>query len=286
MVCGRGKLVQDDSMSMTISLGPLVVATQFVLLALSALIGFGIARWVGGPERVEVARHLTRMVVIGVVAARLAFVHQYPVGYLESPLSILDIRDGGWDVQWALISAWIYTVFVNMKPKPTRHALVAGVAVTSLLWAVGSTVLWVETRKSATLPETALPTAEGGVESLAKYKGKPSLVNLWATWCPPCRREMPILVDAQKRHPEVNFVFLNQGESREVVQRFLRVNGHHADNVLLDLEGQAGISIGSRALPTTLLFDANGELVDTHVGELSPGSLAKVMAKLTNSTQK
>lgn len=101
------------------------------------------------------------------------------------------------------------------------------------------------------------------------------VVNLWATWCAPCRREMPVLQQAQAARPEVHFVFLNQGESAERVLAFLGSQQLPLRNVLLDAHGQAGAQLGHRALPTTLFYDASGRLVDTRVGELSHATLAQ-----------
>jgi thiol-disulfide isomerase/thioredoxin len=100
------------------------------------------------------------------------------------------------------------------------------------------------------------------------------LVNLWATWCPPCQRELPLLQRAQREHPELEFVFLNEGEAGPLVAAFLTSRGFALRNVLLDIKGQAGAEYGGGALPTTLMFDAQGSLVRTHVGELSAGTLA------------
>src|SRR5690606_40886240 len=61
----------------------------------------------------------------------------------------------------------------------------------------------------------ALTKLEGGEVRLPTFIGQPTVVNLWATWCPPCRREMPVLRDAQQRYPDIAFIFANQGESAE-----------------------------------------------------------------------
>lgn len=101
------------------------------------------------------------------------------------------------------------------------------------------------------------------------------VVNLWATWCPPCRREMPMLAAAQQEYDEVTFVFVNQGEGRGEIKGYLDQNGLALDNVLLDTRGALGQTVGSMALPTTLFYDANGRLADTHLGELSRATLAR-----------
>lgn len=98
--------------------------------------------------------------------------------------------------------------------------------------------------------------------------------------CPPCRREMPVLQQAQAQRGDVHFVFLNQGETPSRVQAFLATQPQALRNVLLDTEGRLGVQRGHRALPTTLFFDAQGRLVDTRVGELSAASLAERLSRL------
>jgi len=113
-------------------------------------------------------------------------------------------------------------------------------------------------------------------------QGRPMVVNLWATWCPPCRREMPVLADAQQRESAVRFVFANQGEDRETAQRYLTAAGLELANVVIDPGARIGREIGSGSLPTTLFYDASGRLVDTHLGALSAASLASKLRSLRN----
>ena len=119
-----------------------------------------------------------------------------------------------------------------------------------------------------------------GLAALAA--GKPMVVNLWATWCPPCRREMPVLAAAQKQETGVSFVFVNQGEAGAgaTAQRYLSIEKIELTNVLLDQGARLGREVGSGSLPTTLFYDANGRLVDTHLGQLSAASLASKLSKL------
>jgi thiol-disulfide isomerase/thioredoxin len=106
------------------------------------------------------------------------------------------------------------------------------------------------------------------------------VVNLWATWCPPCRREMPVLAAAQKQETGVSFVFVNQGEEGSTAQRYLNIEKLDLANVLLDPGARLGREVGSGSLPTTLFYDTNGRLVDTHLGQLSAASLASKLSKI------
>ena len=91
---------------------------------------------------------------------------------------------------------------------------------------------------------------------------------------------MPILQQAQASRPDVQFVFLNQGEEPHKVASFVARHGLAAPSVLLDRSTEAGKMLGGRALPMTLFFDRHGRLVDTRVGELSHATLAQRMEML------
>ena len=121
---------------------------------------------------------------------------------------------------------------------------------------------------------------------LADYKGGPLVINLWATWCPPCRREMPVLERAQHQRPDVTFLFVNQAESMQSVSTFLATQGLTLDNVLFDASGRLGQAVGSMALPTTLFYSAEGRLINSHLGELSQASLARAMEPFDTAPQR
>ena len=104
---------------------------------------------------------------------------------------------------------------------------------------------------------------------MAAFTGRPTVVDLWASWCQPCRREMPVLGRAQAASPDVDFVFINQGEAPARVLRYRQDENLRLRNVLLDASGTAGRAFDQQGLPTTLFFDARGRLVSARIGALS-----------------
>lgn len=119
------------------------------------------------------------------------------------------------------------------------------------------------------LPALTLERVEGAPLDLAELSGKPLVVNLWATWCVPCRREMPLLARAAREEPEVTFLFADQGESREAALEFLReVPGIDLTSVLLDRRMALAVEFETLGLPVTLFFDSSGAHVHTHSGEV------------------
>ena len=99
------------------------------------------------------------------------------------------------------------------------------------------------------------------------------VVSLWASWCGPCRVELPVLAAAQRAHPDVAFVFVNQGEAPDVARAFLDAQGLSLDTVWLDPGSRLGPSMGSRGLPTTLFVDARGRVRHVHLGVINEAGL-------------
>ncbi|GIW23921.1 MAG: hypothetical protein KatS3mg069_0188 [Meiothermus sp.] len=123
------------------------------------------------------------------------------------------------------------------------------------------------------LPALVLQQIDGQHANLADFKGKPMVLNAWATWCGPCRREMPLLVKAAEANPEVRFVFLNISDGPEAVRAFESELGLKIPNVLLDPEARLSDPLRIQGLPVTLFYNAEGVLVDRHIGEISASEL-------------
>ena len=122
---------------------------------------------------------------------------------------------------------------------------------------------------SADLPEAAFMTYGGPPIVLSVRDGRPLAVNLWATWCPPCRREMPMMMEIASTAEGVDVVFANQAETPPRIVGFLDNGGLPGEGILLDPEGDLLGGLGAMGLPTTLFYDANGRLVAAHTGEIS-----------------
>jgi hypothetical protein len=89
-----------------------------------------------------------------------------------------------------------------------------------------------------------------------------------------------VLQQAQAAHPELNFVFINQGEMREGIMRYLQGQGITLRNVLIDARRATGAAFNEQALPITLFFDTQGRLISTRVGALSEATLAERLGAL------
>lgn len=135
------------------------------------------------------------------------------------------------------------------------------------------------------VPVISFMGMDGGLTKLSSQAdGQAMVVNMWATWCPPCQQEMPALARAQALHTDVRFVFVNQGESLDVVRRYLRRIPFHLEHVLVDEGNLLGKAMDSTALPMTLIYGANGQLVYSHQGLISEAVLAMQLERCLPDT--
>tara|TARA_A200000113_G_scaffold176943_1_gene162348 strand:- start:160 stop:456 length:297 start_codon:yes stop_codon:yes gene_type:complete len=94
---------------------------------------------------------------------------------------------------------------------------------------------------------------------------------------------MPVFEQAQQTYPHVRFVMLNQGESRADVVRFLEAEEYQFDNVWLDPDAKMGRWLGQTAVPVTLVFGLDGELLTGHTGVMSAATLSRLLSSESSS---
>ena len=256
---------------------PLPVATVIVIVAL--LVAAWAGRLAGRSEQIRIGNVLLDMLFAAFIVSRIAFVAVWFDTYRRSPWSMLDIRDGGFIIWVGVITALLVGVWRGWRHVALRKPLSIGIAVGMFVW--GAMFGAISQLNNPMLPKVSLKTFSGEpVDLVTLAAGRPMVVNLWASWCPPCRREMPVLAAAQKQEKEILFVFANQGENGTTAHNYLTGVGLEMDNVLLDPSTEFGHEAGSSALPTTLFYDAKGRLVNSALGELSAASLASKLDSL------
>lgn len=263
-----------------IGVGPF--SMQVVVAGLAVLLAWLVAR--GVARRLPDASHKAAGGVLvdgafwGFVAARAGFIALWWKEYAAAPMSMAAIGDGGFawwlGIPIAVAVVWWRTRSTVVLRRPALAGVVAGV----VAWVLANSVLSVMLRSAEPLPDLQLASLDERPISLQAYAGRPVVLNLWASWCPPCRREMPVFEQAQAQFPDVDFVLVNQGESAQQAKAFLESEGLKLTDVLLDPSSQAMRAVRSRGLPTTLFYDAQGRLVDTHLGEITLPSLKNKMS--------
>jgi thiol-disulfide isomerase/thioredoxin len=263
-----------------INLGPFAIPVGLVLLLCAVSVSLALAKWVVSSPAVDIEPRLWSVLIVALFAARIAFVFMYLDIYRKTPLGILDIRDGGFFPPAGILAALVMAGWFIWRKRDGRKPLAFTVLAGISIWVLGVAASMAFNPGPAQMPQLALTRLDGSAITLQSLTGKPIVINLWATWCPPCRREMPVLRDGQGRYKDVVFVFANQGESAETVRAYLNGERLVLDNVLLDSGRSIGSQTGSQAMPTTLFFNQDGMLVSRRVGELSEATLAQRIESL------
>ncbi len=123
-----------------------------------------------------------------------------------------------------------------------------------------------------TLPDVEIESFDGETSSLSAIGG-PAVINLWATWCAPCRAEIPDFEEVhQRRGDAVRFVGINIGEDSSTASAFLDEVGATYDQ-FLDPEGYVVTELGTTATPITLVLDGTGEVTARHLGPMDVDDL-------------
>ena len=120
----------------------------------------------------------------------------------------------------------------------------------------------------------SLADISGGRQSLVNYAGRPVILNIWATWCPPCKAEMPALNTYYQAHQKDGLVILgvNAGETRDQAAVFAQTYGLSFP-ILLDPEEKVMEAAHINDYPTSILIGRDGLVKAVHIGMLTPALL-------------
>lgn len=263
-----------------ISLGPLILATERFLAVVLIALFLSVSKFLtqfAGPE-------CDRIGILGLVAgllgARLGFVAQHWSAFAAEPLTILAFWQGGFSLTAGLAAAILMFLIGGRKNLPGSGFL----SVASLLLAASYLLLvsLIERPERSLAPTITLMRLDGRGVTTGSLRGRPVVINLWATWCPPCRREMPMMIEEAKRS-SVPIVLINQGEEAKTVHAFLQRENLDPSPVLLNPTGSISEDMSSAALPTTLFVDPGGRVISVHSGEISRATLQSEISQLEKS---
>jgi thiol-disulfide isomerase/thioredoxin len=236
------------------------------------------AGWLFRKGRADVDGAVFKSVFIGLVVARLSFALRYLPAYKDDLLKILDFRDQGFDPIPGLIAGACVVSWFLLRRRSMRVPLLAAVVAGVVVWSAATAAMDLS-RLPENVPAVSLINLDGVRQPLAKGDGRPTVVNLWATWCPPCQAEMPVLAEAQANTPGLDIVFVNQGETRDTVNSYLTSRGIQIKNALLDPGLTVARAVAATAYPTTLFYDSRGRLVSAHLGQFSRATFAQAVER-------
>ncbi len=212
----------------------------------------------------------TGAMVAGFAAARLGHVGLYWQSFRTEPLRAFAFWQGGFEPATGLAGILVVSLFYIRSLK-VGLAAAAALGLSAIVW------IGVAQLTQATLgqpaPTFALPKIDGSQATVSDFAGKPVVINLWASWCPPCRREMPLLADVAATRSDVVFLFVNQGEAPHTIRSYFDREKLSIGNILLDQSMLVPRHYNTPGLPITLFLRSDGTLASIHVGEISREAL-------------
>ena len=138
-------------------------------------------------------------------------------------------------------------------------------------------------------PDFTMTDADGATLTLADFKGKPVLLNFWASWCGPCQSEMPDIQTAWKEHgTDVEFVIVNMtgmnGETEQSAKAFLADAGYTFP-CYFDANNSAATAFGVSSIPQTYLIDAEGNILGGYMGAMTSSIIDEGIQMLLNTAK-
>jgi thiol-disulfide isomerase/thioredoxin len=274
------------------SVGPFLIPTRPFAVILSLLLAIWVSRLTAARIGVD-ARRLQRLAEgcawSGVLGARLGFVLMNWGAFEVAPWTALYIWQPGYSPLSGLIAGTGYALWQTW-PRPANErrsdlkALGTGYAAGALLAiSVLGTMNMIGgpyvIRTGEHVQDFTLADLKGNTVRFSDLKGKAIVLNFWATWCPPCRREIPLLNGFQKEYASrgVSVVGVDVGETTDVVRAFVESIGvaypvwvdAPKEAVGFDRTQEIHSRFGGVGLPTTIFIDPDGIVRNRHLGELS-----------------
>ncbi|MEX2487240.1 MAG: redoxin family protein [Nitriliruptoraceae bacterium] len=161
-----------------------------------------------------------------------------------------------------------------------------GVCVALLAGCGSDTISVADVAPPERIPPVDAELADGGWPETAAWirreleAGRPVIVNIFASWCVPCQREMPLVLETARAHDDVAFLGIDHLDQRDNGARFLEEYSVDIPTIY-DVAGDVAAAVQARGMPTTVAFDLDGELVVHHTGELTQRALDEMVATIT-----
>lgn len=273
-------------------IGPFLVPTRVAGFLLSVFLVVWLVRRTALFLNIEAtlpAKIAEHSLWIGIAASRLGHVVWNWSAFEEKPWTALYLWQPGYSYIAGVSAILIYAVYRIFKldvtlRSPVAAALCGGFSVPGLLFAGILVTMNKFVAESILVPGDAVPQYEftdldGQPAGFDDFKGKGLVVNFWATWCAPCRREMSLLESVFQgyRNQGIVVIGISVGESLATVQRYVDSIGVTypiwADQVRPNQSNTRALALSDRfnvvGLPTTFFVNRNGIIESSHVGELN-----------------
>jgi thiol-disulfide isomerase/thioredoxin len=290
-----------------LALGPFVIPgyVAHAVIALAPALAAA-ALWArrDGAARRSVVDLLSTALLIFVLLWKLGPLYTSPVMVLEDPRLLLFARGGAAGVAVGAVGAVLYLAVTLLRRRLATPRVMSALAVFAVvaagvyggvaLLAPGPAGAGGETGEGGAAgrrppaPEFTLRRLSGGELSLADARGRPVVLNFWATWCGPCRIETPVKKRiASELDARISFVGVNLTTSEGGVEQ-VREYVRELDigyPVVLDTSGEVQQRYGIRGTPTTYLIDADGRVAHRFMGAMSYGDMMRRLNALIDEAR-
>ncbi|WP_231505661.1 TlpA disulfide reductase family protein [Bacillus sp. EB01] len=278
-----------------IQIGSFTFMTKWVVLGISFIIGLTLLKlWLLRTQKNETGKRLFDLafnsVFLGLLIWKGSLLLFEPKLIIESPMSLLYFHGGTWGIILGTLGAFMYFWFKARKLKLPNRMILHSTLVFAIAAMSGSylmnfilnkdipkaqtatTKTVVGLREGNIAPDFQIKTLDGADVKLSNMRGKKVIVNFWATWCPPCKAEIPHMEDfydtADKTKVEILAINLTTTEKNEGnVKEFVK-DKKVTFPVLLDEDGDIGDQYQAVTIPTSYLIDSQGIVRKKIVGPM------------------
>ena len=176
------------------------------------------------------------------------------------------------------LSSIIYSK--NERLKRPQLALLFALALSALMQPLAAQSGAIKAGSLA--PDFSVKMTDDTTRSLSSLRGKPVLLHFWATWCPPCVRELPMIAEAAQVYAgQLEVLAVSSGEARNVVSSYLSRQGGALSSLVSGLDDTASVSFlyNVSAIPMSIFIDERGFITAVHVGAFSASALDKAISR-------
>lgn len=265
-----------------ISLGPLAIPRGALALIISLILVSLLLRWrLGRQKRLRAILEdaLGRGALVALIIWKLGPLFSVPGRVWQSPLTLLIVPGGPWVTAVAVaLGLGVAAVSLYRKPHGRRLLLAAAGAYLLVLIAgagLATSFLSAGSPRYEALPDLEMELLSGETRRLREFDS-PVVLNVWATWCTPCKAELPVKLEAMERYgDEFTLLGVNLTTSEPGVSTVRSYVERHALTypVVLDRDGRIASLMGVRGTPTTVILDEEGNIVRRRFGAMNLGWL-------------
>lgn len=255
-----------------VTIGPLAIPNSVVAGLLAFLIFTILVSLATRHIDQKLDRWSTIALLAAAIVARVVYVILHWDTFSVSPMRAFMFWQGGFEwISGAVIA--IVSVFFIIRSWRSRGTAIGILVVSALVWVSADAILY-DTKNAVLLPDVVLSDTNGINVPLRDYAYGPVVINIWATWCPPCRRELPAMIEQAAVSPSIPFLFVNQAEDPIAVHAFLKQQRLTLDYLMFDKDSALARELHTVGIPITLFF-YDGIMMDMYAGEISPEVLRK-----------